>query len=74
MAGRFIPLLWLQVSSSGGEIAAIVAEQGFADLKARIVRVAPRHTPIPFSLPLEKLFIPDEAAIADAVRSVLAYH
>lgn len=58
---------------SGAEIAAVVAEHGFADLKAPIVRVAPRHTPIPFSLPLEKLFIPDQDSIAAAVRRVLAH-
>lgn len=62
-----------KTGGSGGEIAALVAEYGFADLKAPIIRVAPRNTPIPFSLPLEKLFIPDEGAIADAVKGVLAY-
>jgi pyruvate/2-oxoglutarate/acetoin dehydrogenase E1 component len=36
------------------------------------MRVAPPHLPVPFSLPLEKAFIPDEAQIADAVRRTLA--
>ena len=57
---------------SGGEIAAMVAEQGFSYLKAPIVRVAPQHTPVPYSLPLEKLFIPDEERIVRAARSLMA--
>lgn len=62
-----------KTGGSGAEIAAMVAEEGFSDLKAPIVRVAPRQMPIPFSLPLEKLYIPDEASIASAVQRVLAH-
>ena len=61
-----------KTGGSGAEIAAIVAEGAFADLKAPIVRVAPRHLPVPFSPPLEKIFVPDDGAIAEAVRKVLA--
>ena len=57
---------------TGGEVAAEVAERGFDMLKGPIVRVAPPHLPVPFSLPLEKAFIPDEAQIADAVKRTLA--
>lgn len=61
-----------KTGGSGAEIAALVAEEAFAALKAPIVRIAPRHLPIPFSTPLEKLFIPDEQRILDGVRRVLA--
>lgn len=60
-----------KTGGSGGEIAAIVAEEGFHDLKAPIVRVAPRNTPVPYSLALEKLFVPDEGHVVRAVQQVM---
>ncbi len=51
-----------------GDIAAIVAEEAFRALKAPIRRVTAPHAPVPFSPVLEKLYIPDSARIADAVR------
>ncbi len=61
-----------KTGGSGGEVAAEVAERGFDLLRGPIMRVAPQHLPVPFSLPLEKAFIPDEAQIAEAVRNTLA--
>lgn len=61
-----------KTGGSGAEIAALVAEKAFPALKAPIVRIAPPHLPIPFSTPLEKLFIPDEPHILEGVRQVLA--
>lgn len=61
-----------KTGGSGGEVAAEVAERGFDLLKGPVMRVAPHHLPVPFSLPLEKAFIPDEAQIAEAVRKTLA--
>ncbi len=61
-----------KTGGSGGEIAAVVAEEGFAQLKAPIVRVAPPSIPVPHSLPLEKLFIPDEQSIMDAALKLMA--
>jgi len=61
-----------KTGGSGGEIAAMVAEEGFRDLKGPIVRIAPRNTPIPHSLPLERLFVPDERQIVDGVLRALA--
>ncbi len=61
-----------KMGGSGGEVAAEIAERGFDLLKGPIIRVAPPHLPVPFSLPLEKAFIPDEASIAKAVRRTLA--
>jgi pyruvate dehydrogenase E1 component beta subunit len=57
---------------SGGEVAAVVAEEAFNDLKAPIARVAPPHVPIPFSTPLNKMYLPDKQKIAEAVRKVIS--
>jgi pyruvate/2-oxoglutarate/acetoin dehydrogenase E1 component len=55
----------------GSDIAAIVAEQAFASLRAPIVRVAGINTVIPFNLALEKSAVPQVADIVAGVRSVL---
>lgn len=60
-----------KTGGSGGEIAAMVAEEGFQYLKGPIIRIAPPSVPVPHSLPLEKLFIPDEFAIANGIRKAL---
>jgi pyruvate dehydrogenase E1 component beta subunit len=62
-----------KTGGSGAEMAAVVAEDGFSDLRAPIVRVAPADVPVPFSASLQKLFIPDEARIVQAVRRVVRY-
>ncbi len=40
------------------DIAAIVADKGFDLLDAPIKRITAPHTPVPFSPPLEKLYLP----------------
>jgi len=55
----------------GSDVAAIVAEQAFSDLRAPIVRVAGRNTVIPFNLALEKAMVPQVADIVAGIRSVL---
>ena len=42
----------------GAEIAATIAEEAFEHLDAPVMRVAAPDTPVPFSPPLEKAFIP----------------
>lgn len=54
----------------GGEIAAIVAEEGLDLLDGPIKRVAMPFTPIPFSPVLENSVIPSEEKIIDAVKSL----
>jgi acetoin:2,6-dichlorophenolindophenol oxidoreductase subunit beta len=56
----------------GSDVAAIVAERAFDDLRAPIVRVAGINTVIPFNLALEKVAVPQVAHIVAGVRSVLA--
>jgi pyruvate dehydrogenase E1 component beta subunit len=60
----------VKTSGFGGEIAAIVAEEGFDYLDAPIKRVAPPDTPIPFSPVLEQTFIPSEEKIIAAVEAL----
>jgi pyruvate dehydrogenase E1 component beta subunit len=54
-----------------GEVAAVVAEQGWGSLRAPIVRVAGKNTVIPFNLTLERASIPQVEDIVAGVRSVV---
>jgi pyruvate dehydrogenase E1 component beta subunit len=53
------------------EVAALIAEECFADLKAPFKRVTRLNIPVPFSPPLESMVLPDRAKILAAVRDVL---
>ncbi len=55
----------------GAEIAAIVAEEAFDELRAPIRRVVTEDVPIPFSQALEIVIEPTEAKITAAVRSIV---
>jgi 2-oxoisovalerate dehydrogenase E1 component beta subunit len=53
----------------GAEIAATIAEEAFESLDGPVVRIAAPDTPVPFSPPLEKRFIPQvEDVVAGATR------
>ena len=54
------------------EVAAIVAEKGFNNLKASVYRVATPNVPLPFNPTLEKQLLPDREKIARAIRNVMA--
>jgi pyruvate dehydrogenase E1 component beta subunit len=54
----------------GGEVAAVLAEEAFDHLNAPILRVTAPDTPVPFSPPLEKAFIPSADRIAQAAASL----
>ncbi|MCZ7567665.1 MAG: alpha-ketoacid dehydrogenase subunit beta [Ardenticatenaceae bacterium] len=58
--------------SAASEIAAIVAEEGFWNMKAPIARVATPDVHIPFSPPLEQPLYPNKERIAAAVRQAMA--
>lgn len=60
----------VKTSGFGGEIAAIVAEEGLDLLDAPIKRVTMPFVPIPFSPPLENAIIPSEEKIIAAVKSL----
>jgi 2-oxoisovalerate dehydrogenase E1 component beta subunit len=57
----------------GGEVAAIIAEEVFEYLDAPITRVASLDTPVPYSPPLEKYFMPQVEDVLDAARKLHAY-
>jgi len=57
----------------GTDISALVADKGFAHLKAPIRMVSPPHVPVPFAPELEQEFIPSPDKIAEAVRQTVAY-
>ncbi len=54
----------------GGEIAAVVAEEGFDLLDAPIMRVTAADTPVPFSPILEAAYLPSEEKIVRAVKAL----
>jgi len=56
---------------AAADLAAIVADKGFDFLDAPIRRVTSLDVPIPFSPPLEKAAIADEARIEAAIRDVV---
>jgi pyruvate/2-oxoglutarate/acetoin dehydrogenase E1 component len=57
----------------GGEIAATIAEEAFEDLDAPVKRIAAPDSPVPFSPPLEKAFIPQVDDVAAGLRELAAY-
>jgi 2-oxoisovalerate dehydrogenase E1 component beta subunit len=57
----------------GAEIAATVGEESFPYLDAPVVRVAAPDTPVPFSPPLEKAFIPQVDDVVQAIERLAAY-
>ena len=59
--------------SLASDIAGLVANKGFAALRAPIEMVTPPHTPVPFARELERAYLPSAASIEAAVRKALAY-
>jgi 2-oxoisovalerate dehydrogenase E1 component beta subunit len=54
----------------GESLAAIVQEQAFAHLDAPVRIVAALDTPVPYSPPLEKAFLPGEEEVLAAARAL----
>ncbi|HEY8595757.1 MAG TPA: alpha-ketoacid dehydrogenase subunit beta [Devosiaceae bacterium] len=59
--------------SLAADIAALIAEKGFADLRAPVLRVTAPHTPVPFSPPMEDYYLPSPERIARRVREAVEY-
>jgi 2-oxoisovalerate dehydrogenase E1 component beta subunit len=57
----------------GGDIAAFIAQEAFESLDAPVTRMASLDTPVPFSPPLEKAFLPNAEKILIEARKLLAY-
>ncbi len=56
---------------TGGEIAAIIADEGFEYLDAPIKRIGAKDTPIPFPSVLEDFVLPSEEDIKKVVKELL---
>jgi pyruvate dehydrogenase E1 component beta subunit len=54
------------------DVAALVADKGFRDLKAPIKTVTAPHTPVPQARELERAYLPNPRRIIAAVEEVLA--
>ncbi len=57
----------------GGELAAIIADEAFAELKAPVKRVGGAYCPIPSALQAEKQVFPDKDRIIAAARDIIRY-
>lgn len=57
----------------GGDIAAMVMEEGFDYLDAPILRVAGKNAVVPFNLHLEKASVPTTPEIVAAVHTVMGH-
>ncbi len=57
----------------GGEVAAVIAEEGFSFLDAPIVRLGSRDCPIGFAKPLEQAIMLQPAEITEAIRRLVRY-
>ncbi len=55
----------------GAEISASVSENAFGYLDAPIARVACPDTPIPFSPPLEQLYMPNADKIIETAKAIM---
>jgi len=60
-------------SGFGAEIAATIAEQAFENLDGPVVRVTAPDTPVPFSPPLEKAYLPQVEDVVAAIDTLSAY-
>ncbi|BBN99001.1 alpha-ketoacid dehydrogenase subunit beta [Sporolactobacillus terrae] len=60
--------------SAATDIAAIVGDKAFDYLDAPIKRVTAPHAPVPFSPPLEKLYMPTPEKIIEAFREMVGEH
>lgn len=59
--------------SLAADVAALVADKGFKNLKAPIKAVTCPHTPVPFAPNLEDEYLPNARRIEAAVRAVIKY-
>jgi 2-oxoisovalerate dehydrogenase E1 component beta subunit len=57
----------------GGEIAGKIAEKAFDFLDGPVIRVAAKDTPVPYSPPLEKYFLPQVEDVLEAAKKLLKY-
>jgi 2-oxoisovalerate dehydrogenase E1 component beta subunit len=57
----------------GAEIAATIGEEAFEELDAPVRRIAAPDSPVPFSPPLEKAFIPQVEDVKKGLEELISY-
>ena len=62
-----------RTAGMAGEIAAVINEEAFDHLDGPIVRIAALDTPVPFSPPLEEVFLPKVEDVVREARKLRAY-
>ena len=62
-----------RTGSVGESLAAVIQEEAFEFLDAPVRVVGALDTPVPYSPPLEEVFLPGEAEVERAARLVLGY-
>ena len=60
-----------QTGSFAGQVAAIVADEGFDYLDAPIKRVNAPDTPVPYGIVLEDFWMPDENQLIKAINEIM---
>jgi acetoin:2,6-dichlorophenolindophenol oxidoreductase subunit beta len=55
----------------GADVAALVADEAFNDLRAPVKRVSPPHVPVPFSPVLEKAYIPSVERVVETAQAIV---
>jgi len=60
-----------QTGSFAGQVAAIVADEGFDYLDAPIKRVNAPDTPVPYGIVLEDFWMPDENQLIKAINDIM---
>jgi 2-oxoisovalerate dehydrogenase E1 component beta subunit len=57
----------------GAELSARIAEHAFEWLDAPLMRLCPDDTPVPYSPPLEEVFLPSLGDVLNKARELAAY-
>jgi pyruvate dehydrogenase E1 component beta subunit len=60
-----------KIGGLAADVSAVISEEAFHNLKAPVERVCGLDVPIPFSLPLEKIILPNKDKVKAAVHKVM---
>jgi len=60
-----------KIGGLAADVSAVISEEAFHDLKAPVQRVCGMDVPIPFSVPLEKVILPNKEKVIGAVRAIM---
>jgi pyruvate dehydrogenase E1 component beta subunit len=60
-----------KIGGLAADVSAVISEEAFQHLKAPVERVCGMDVPIPFSLPLERLILPNKDKVKAAIHKVM---